>query len=129
MPSFIADHTTAFVIAAAVAAVAAVRISINRRLKQSQSWPHVTATILSAAITPPSKGSDYMVWLTYSYFVEEYRGGDSCRLFPNESEANYFVLKIKDAKVDVRYNPKKPGDSILDDAATNPFVEFDKPWL
>ncbi len=104
-------------------------VYVNRRLRQSESWPHTTATVLTTEIIRPARGTGFIVALTYTYFVEKYLSGEYVRDFPNKNEAMYFVSHIKDAKVDVRYNPKSPNDSVLDDAATDQFVEFTARWL
>ena len=122
--SFAADHPVIAVLAALGIAIVGRLVYVNRRLHQSESWPHTTATVLTTEIITPARGTGRIVELTYSYFVETYRSGDYVRDFPNENEAVYFVSHIKDAKVDVRYNPKSPNDSVLDDAATDQFVEF-----
>lgn len=127
--SFAADHPMISVLAALGVVIVGRLVYVKRRLRQSKSWPHTTATVLTAEIIKPARGAGFLVELTYSYFVETYCSGEYVRDFPNEKEAVYFVSQIKDAKVDVSYNPKSPDDSVLDDAATDQFVEFTARWL
>ena len=127
--SLAADHPMISVLAALGVVIVGRLVYVKRRLRQSKSWPHTSATVLTTEIIKPARGTGFLVELTYSYFVETYRSGEYVRDFPNEKEAVYFVAHIKDAKVDVSYNPKSPDDSVLDDAATDQFVEFTARWL
>lgn len=55
----------------------------------------------------------FWVELTYTYFVEEYRSGTHVHRFRKEDEADEFLRQIKDKRLQARYNPAKPDESVI----------------
>jgi hypothetical protein len=53
------------------------------------------------------------VELTYSYFVDEYRSGTHVHRFKKEEDADNFLSQIKDKRIQVRYDPAKPDESVI----------------
>jgi len=75
-------------------------------------WPSTEARV--QYVTVHSEGPrQFWVELTYSYFFEEYRSGTHVHRFPKEDEADEFVRQIKDKRLQVRYNPDKPDESVI----------------
>jgi hypothetical protein len=62
------------------------------------------------------------VTFQYSYFAEEYRSGSCDREFKSEEEANSFAQLMKDKKVPIHYNPRKPDDSVFEDEDVEEFA-------
>jgi hypothetical protein len=82
--------------------------------KESESWPTVSGRIVSAKVQRIEKSTRYAASLSYAYFVGGYESGTHEPSFSNEDEAHAFVRKLKDREVLVRYNDKKPEDSLIE---------------
>ena len=95
----------------------------RRKEKIAQDWPAIEGRVQSCSIAPLRNGG-YTATLEYSYFVEEYRSGEYTELCDSESEANKFVQMMKDQKVPVRYNPRKPDDSLIEEADIEQYVQL-----
>jgi hypothetical protein len=54
----------------------------------------------------------FWVELKYTYFVEEYRSGTHVHRFRKEDEAEEFLRQIKDKRLQARYNPAEPDESV-----------------
>jgi hypothetical protein len=89
------------------------------RLEQSPSWPTATATIVSGAVGSFNAGRGHIfqgAFLTYRYSVN----GTQCEgkfLLSNESgiRVKQVMDELIEKTLDVRYNPRKPSISILND--------------
>lgn len=76
------------------------------------SWPSTEARIQYAKVH--SEGPrQYWAELTYTYYVEEYRSGTHVHRFRKEEEADEFIRQIKDKRLQARYNPAKPDESVI----------------
>jgi hypothetical protein len=96
----------------------------QRRRKESwaQGWPSAEARILHGKVVPVPKTNRYLATLTYSYYVEEYRSGTYTHEFTREAEADEFIRQMKDKKVQIRYDPGRPGNSVLEQSAVEQMV-------
>jgi hypothetical protein len=75
-------------------------------------WPSTEATIQYGTVHNGGP-RQYWVELTYTYFVEEYRTGMHVHRFRKEDEADEFLRQIKDKRLQIRYNPAKPDESVI----------------
>lgn len=90
------------------------RYQKRRQRRAIESWPSAEACILGGYGHVHREGSrSHWVELTYTYFVDEYRSGKYVRKFRKEEEAEEFIRKIKDKRLQLRYNPAKPDESVL----------------
>jgi len=83
-----------------------------RQNKAFTGWVSTEARVQYGKVT--SEGPrQHWVELTYTYFVEEYRSGTHVHRFKKEEEADDFLSQIKDKRLQVRYNPAKPDESVI----------------
>jgi hypothetical protein len=97
----------------AAAGMAARKLYQKRRQRRAtESWPSAQANVLDGRIHREGPRS---LWaeVTYSYFVDEYRSGAYVRKFRKEEEAEELIRQIKDKRIQLRYNPAKPDESVL----------------
>lgn len=84
----------------------------RRQDRAFAAWPATEARLLYGKVH--SEGPrQYWVELTYSYYVDEYRSGKHVHRFRKEEDADEFVRKVKDKRLQVRYNPAKPDESVI----------------
>lgn len=76
------------------------------------SWPSTEATVQFGTVHSPGP-RQFWAELTYTYFVEEYRSGTHVHRFRKEDEADEFLRQIKDKRLQIRYNPRKPDESVI----------------
>jgi hypothetical protein len=84
----------------------------RRQDRASAGWPSTDATVQYGKVHKEGP-RQHWVELTYTYFVEEYRTGTHIHRFRKEEEGEEFLRQIKDKKIQVRYNPNKPGESAI----------------
>ena len=96
----------------------------RRQEKIALAWPSIEGRVQFTSVAPIPKGSGYTATLQYSYFVGEYQSGEYTEFFDSEFDANDFVRKMKDQKVPVRYNPKDPGKSLLEEADVEQYIQL-----
>jgi hypothetical protein len=89
----------------------------RRRESIAHAWPSVEGVILSGHVESVPKTSCFLATLQYSYFVEEYRAGIYIHEFAKETDADDFVRQMRDKRLPIRYNPSKPGNSVLEESA------------
>ena len=83
-----------------------------RQNRAFAGWPSAEATVQYGTVH--SQGPrQFWVELTYTYFVEEYRSGKHVHRFRKEDEADEFLRQIKDKRLQARYNPSKPDESVI----------------
>jgi hypothetical protein len=83
-----------------------------RQNRAFAGWPSTEARVLYGKVH--SEGPrQHWVELTYSYYVDEYRSGKHVHRFRNEEEADEFIRQMKDKRLQVRYNPEKPDESVI----------------
>ena len=106
-----------FIAATALNAVLSKRR--QHQLEIADGWPAIEGRVefTSVSLTGGRNATYFMVTLTYSYFVGEYRSGKYTATFALESEANDFAESMKDKKVQIRYNPAEPDKSILEETS------------
>ena len=92
--------------------------------KIALAWPCVEGSVQFASIAPIPKSSAYVATLQYSYFVGEYQSGEYTETFDSEIDADDFVRKMKDQKVPVRYNPKDPAESLIEEADVEQYIQL-----
>ncbi len=83
-----------------------------RQNRAMAGWQSTEATIQSGVFHHDG-ARQYWVELTYTYYVEEYRTGKHIHHFHKEDEADDFMRETKGRKVQVRYNPDKPDESVI----------------
>jgi superfamily I DNA and RNA helicase len=84
----------------------------RRQNRASESWLSTEARI-QYGIVKKEGPRQFWVELTYTYFVGEYRTGKHVHRFRKEDEAEQFLSQIKDKRLQARYNPAKPDESVL----------------
>jgi len=84
----------------------------RRQNKAFVGWPSTEARIQYGKVTSDGP-RQHWVELTYSYFVDEYRSGTHVHRFKRDEEADEFLRQIKDKRLQVRYNPAKPDESVI----------------
>lgn len=95
-------------------------LAISNRLRnrwrsfRARQWPQVTATVHTAEVRPMPNGPYFRVTLTYSYFVDEFRGGEYRCAFRGEDPACHFARCMKNFELPARYDPADPDLSALD---------------
>lgn len=103
--------------------IAALGLLLRWRIgSRSRSWPEVEATVETHSREwkidrhPPC----WEAAIGFSYRVHgEYYAGYFCQGFGREEQADEFLASLpKGTKVVVRYDPKRPELSVLDDEAT-----------
>jgi hypothetical protein len=77
-------------------------------------WPCAEGTIQWAKVERISKSRRFVVNLTYTYFVGEYRAGDFLQEFRKEHEADAFANRMRDRRLQIRYKQSDPETSIID---------------
>jgi hypothetical protein len=92
--------------------------------KVALSWPSVEGCVQFTNIAPLGGSGSYSAILQYSYFVEKYRSGEYTEVFDSEHDADDFVQKMKDQKVPVRYNPKDPDKSLIEEADVEQYIQL-----
>ncbi len=83
-----------------------------RQNKAMAGWPVTDATILSGQVHQDGPRR-FWVEITYYYFVQEYRSGTYVRRFRKEEDADNFIRKVKDKRLQVRYNDSEPDQSVI----------------
>ncbi len=88
----------------------------RQRSKQTNAlgWPSVEGVVVAAKSESIPKTHLYVVPLTYTYFVDEYRTGKFAHEFTKEEEADEFARVMRDRRLQIRYNQAKPDTSIID---------------
>jgi hypothetical protein len=99
----------------------------KRKEKIALAWPSVEGCVRFVSVAPTPKSSAYIATLQYSYFVGEYQSGEYTEVFDSEYDANDFVEKMKDQKVPVRYNPKEPDKSLIEEADVEQYIQLSPP--
>jgi hypothetical protein len=110
--------------ATALVAVAVSGWRRRRRRKMALVWPTVEGHVQSVSVDTINNSSSYGTTLRYSYFLEEYRSGEYSKMFDSEYDANQFAERMKDQRVPVRYNPKNPDDSLIEEADVEQYVQL-----
>ena len=98
----------------------------KRKEKTALNWPAVEGHVQTCSTTPLRNGS-YMVTFEYSYFVGEYRAGQYIETFESENEADKFIHMMKNQNVPVRYNPRNPDESLIEEADVEQYIELPPP--
>jgi len=83
---------------------------------RSRSWPSALGRIEGGDVSVMRDGRREVVTCTlkYSYQVAgEYFGGNYSHQFGDEQAAHDYVDTRKGSQVEVRYDPRKPGSSVL----------------
>jgi len=96
----------------------------KRKEKIALAWPSIEGRVQFVSVAPILDSSSYTATLQYSYFVEEYRSGEYTEVFDSEHGANDFIQKMKDQKVPVRYNPKDPDKSLIEEADVEQYIQL-----
>jgi len=96
----------------------------KRKEKIALAWPSIEGRVQFVSVAPIRDSSSYTATLQYSYFVEEYRSGEYTEVFDSEHGANDFIQKMKDQKVPVRYNPKDPDKSLIEEADVEQYIQL-----
>jgi hypothetical protein len=97
----------------------------RRKQKIALVWPCVEGHVHSISVAPVGdRSSLYSTTFQYSYFLEEYRSGEYSEMFDSEYDANQFAERMKDQRVPVRYNPKNPDDSLIEEADVEQYVQL-----
>ena len=110
----------------AIAQIAAGASNLRRegRTKnESPAWPSVEGRIVMAKVARAPKTLHYIAILDYSYFVGEYRTGEHTQNFSKEDEACDFARQIRDKQLQVRYMPRNPNVSALDQSSIDRFLQ------
>jgi hypothetical protein len=84
----------------------------RRQRKAMESWPAVEARIGGGTVRSEGYRTQWAE-VTYTYFIDEYRLGRYVRKFKTEAAAEDFVAQIKDIKIQARYNPANPDESVI----------------
>jgi hypothetical protein len=90
----------------------------------SQHWPTVYGTCTLAEVS--GKNDNFHLRLLYSYNApgERYAdSGESQKDFSGEDEAQAWAEALREKTIPVRYNPTKPGKSVLWDSELEAIVE------
>lgn len=94
----------------------------SRNEAAAQGWPSVDGLIISAKSARVSNTSRFMVTLEYSYFLEEYNYGNYTHEFSKQADADELVRQMKDKRVQIRYNPSHPKQSVLEQSVIEQHV-------
>jgi hypothetical protein len=87
----------------------------RRDEEAAQGWPSVDGRIIGGKVTRVAHTSQFMATLEYSYSLEDkYRYGKYIHEFPKKAEAEEFVRRMKDIRVQIRYKPSNPDKSVLE---------------
>jgi hypothetical protein len=100
-----------------IVGIAAGGVGIAMRKWQENAganWPVVEGRVQYVNVRA-GEGRDHLshAAITYSYFINQYESGEYVRTFLREQSAWDFTNALKDKKVQVHYNPRKPADSTL----------------
>ena len=96
----------------------------RRKEKIALGWPSIEGCVQFVSVAPVPKSSAYIATLQYSYFVGGYQSGEYTEAFDSEHDANDFVQKMKDQKVPVRYSPKDPDKSLIEEADVEQYIQL-----
>jgi hypothetical protein len=96
----------------------------KRKEKMALAWPSVEGCVQFARVAPIRDSNSYSATLQYSYFVEEYRSGEYAEVFDSENDADKFAQRMKGQKVPVRYSPKSPDQSLIEEADVEQYVQL-----
>jgi hypothetical protein len=103
------------VLAAAVVGGEFGRRKFQEHLQKSAvGWPATEGTIQWAKVERIPQSLRFVVNLTYTYFVDEYRAGDFAQEFRREWEADAFANSMRDRRIQIRYKESDPEISIID---------------
>ncbi len=83
----------------------------RRQTKAMEGWPATQATIQSGKVH--TEGGRHWAELTYTYFVDECRVGTYVKNFKREEEADDFVRRLKDKRLQVHYELTSPDTSVI----------------
>jgi hypothetical protein len=102
----------------AVTVVSGIRYLVWRgriHLRHSgDGWIPVNGRILSGEVKDLPNLKQWVVSLTYSYFVGEFRSGQYSSMFGSEAEAADYLREARDEQVIIRHHPSRPDRSTLD---------------
>lgn len=99
----------------AVGLIVVLALSLLRRyvFRGWQSWPTVAATVEAAEVH--SFRGDYFVQIGYSYAANgSFNTGWDERSFSGKAEAEDYAANIRARKVVIRFNPRNPERSRID---------------
>ena len=97
----------------AIAAIGLRRLYQKWRQRRAlEGWPTVEGAVQSGQVHHEGT-RNYWVEIAYTYFVGEYRLGHYVKHFRSEEAAYSFVAQLKDKRVQVRYDERKPDTSVL----------------
>jgi hypothetical protein len=82
--------------------------------KTAVGWPSAEATIQWAKVERIPQSPRFVLNLTYTYFVGEFRAGDFAQEFRKEGEADAFANGMRGRRLQVRYKESDPDISIID---------------
>jgi Protein of unknown function (DUF3592) len=97
---------------------AAAAIGVRRRYqkwrqrKAMAGWPSTEATILSGEIHGNGP-RNFWAEIVYSYHVGQYRAGRYVRYFRKEGQADEFVRRTKEKRIQVHYDQLDPDRSVI----------------
>ena len=94
----------------------------SRREAIAQGWPSVEGRISSGKVERIAHTSRFLATLQYTYFVEEYRTGKYTHEFAKKADAEDFVAKMREQRVQVRYNQSNPGESVLEQSVVEQHI-------
>jgi hypothetical protein len=84
----------------------------RRQNKAFAGWPSTEARIQYGKVQSDGP-KQFWVELTYTYFIGEYRSGMHVHRFRKSDDADEFLHQVKDKKVQARYNPSNPDESVI----------------
>ena len=82
-----------------------------RQGRAMEGWPGTEATVQFGKVH--AEGRRYWAEVTYSYFAGEYRSGTYVRGFRREEQADEFLRRLKDKRIQVRYKESSPDVSVI----------------
>jgi Protein of unknown function (DUF3592) len=97
-----------------LAGLIAALLRKSRNEKAAPNWPSVEGSIVMVKVSRIPKTTRYLAILEYSYFLGEIRVGKFTRDFSKEDDADDFVRRMKDKRVQIRYKPSNPNESVLE---------------
>ena len=99
------------------------RLVQRSRQNRAAGWPSVEGTVQFAKAEPVPKTRRFLVTLTYSYFVDEYRAGKYTHEFSREDDADEFARAMKDKRLQIRYRDSKRDESVIDQSIIEQYLQ------
>jgi Protein of unknown function (DUF3592) len=97
------------------------RLRQRARQNRAAGWSSTPGTVWSCNVGPKRRRR-YLATVTYNYYAGEYRSGTYVHEFKSKAEADEFARSMQGRGLLIRYDPRSPEISVLDESMARQLV-------